>query len=113
MLHGNWLAKDQTSLVQSLDRSSDNPRKCKLAVMLNQETGYICAKGTKHLNTLSDEKGKARLTKKRKLDDMPQSSQSGHAGLIWEKTAKSGTKSGLCFPKGEPRTTKKVNQPNT
>jgi len=86
MLHGNWLAKDQTSLVQSLDRSSDNPRKCKLAVMLNQETGYICAKGTKHLNTLSDEKGKARLTKKRKLDDMPQSSQSGHAGLIWEKT---------------------------
>jgi len=27
--------------------------------------------------------------------------------------AKSGMKSGLCFPKGEPRTTKKVNHPNT
>ena len=30
-----------------------------------------------------------------------------------ETAAKSGMKSGLCFPKGEPRTTKKVNHPNT
>jgi len=29
------------------------------------------------------------------------------------KTAKSGMKSGLCFPKGEPRTTKEVNHPYT
>jgi len=79
-----WQKIKQTA--QSLDRSSDNPKKCKLAVMLNQETGYICAKGTKPLNTLSDDNGKARLTKKRKIDDMPQSSQSGPAGLTWEKT---------------------------
>jgi len=80
------VGKKSNKAAQPLDRSSDNPRKRKLAVMLNQETGYICAKGTKPLNTLSDDRGKARLIKKRKLDDVPQSSQSGPAGLTWEKT---------------------------
>jgi len=80
------VGKKSNKAAQPLDRSSDNPRKHKLAVMLNQETGYICAKGTKPLNTLSDDRGKARLIKKRKLDDVPQSSQSGPAGLTWEET---------------------------
>jgi len=54
--------------------------------MLNVADAYVQQKGTKRLQAISDDQGKKRMTKKRKLNDSHMISTSSPKGLIWERT---------------------------